>query len=116
MRGVLFVSVFTFAGLPSLAAEPLTRKTAVNIAGEAFHINGRPTYADHEGRKLYVALPGDAYLACGHGGSKMLWIVPSLDLVCAWRIEGIDDNDSSPGSETTVCARAARLLAEACRP
>ena len=68
---------------------------------------------DREGRKLYVALPDDAYLACGHGGSKMLWIVPSLDLVCAWRTEGIDDHDESPGSETTICARAARLLAEA---
>ncbi len=70
---------------------------------------------DREGRKLYVALPDDAYLACGHGGSKMVWIVPSLDLVCAWRTEGIDDHDTSPGSETTVCARAARLLAEACQ-
>jgi CubicO group peptidase (beta-lactamase class C family) len=67
--------------------------------------------ADREGRRLYAALPEDAYLACGHGGSKMLWIVPSLDLVCAWRTEGIDDHDTSPGSETTVCARAARLLA-----
>jgi CubicO group peptidase (beta-lactamase class C family) len=70
---------------------------------------------NREGRKLYVALPDDAYLACGHGGSKMLWIVPSLDLVCAWRTEGIDDHDESPGSETTICARAAKLLAEAAR-
>jgi CubicO group peptidase (beta-lactamase class C family) len=70
---------------------------------------------DREQRRLYVALPADAYLACGHGGSKMLWIVPSLDLVCAWRTEGIDDHDTSPGSETTVCARAAKLLADACR-
>ncbi len=69
---------------------------------------------DRENRRLYVALPPDAYLACGHGGSKMLWIVPSLDLVCAWRTEGIDDHDASPGSETTICARAAKLLAEAC--
>jgi len=68
---------------------------------------------DKEGRRLYVAMPDDAFLACGHGGSKMLWIVPSLDLVCAWRTEGIDDHDTSPGSETTICARAARLLAEA---
>jgi CubicO group peptidase (beta-lactamase class C family) len=71
---------------------------------------------DHAGRRLYVALPEDAYLACGHGGQKMLWIVPSLDLVCSWRTGGIDDHDTSPGSETTICARAARLLADACRP
>ncbi len=71
--------------------------------------------SDRQGRRLYVALPDNAYLACGHGGSKMLWIVPSLDLVCAWRTEGIDDHDTSPGSDTTVCARAARLLAEACK-
>jgi CubicO group peptidase (beta-lactamase class C family) len=67
---------------------------------------------DRDGRRLYTALPDDAYLACGHGGNKMLWVVPSLDLVCAWRTEGIDDHDISAGSETTVCARAARLLAE----
>ncbi len=46
-RAALAASVFLLvvAGAVGAAAEPPSRRTAVTIVGEAFHINGRPTYA-----------------------------------------------------------------------
>ena len=53
--------------------------------------------------------------ASGHGGKRMLWVVPSLDLVACWNDANVDDQDASPGSRDTKCNRAARLLREAVR-
>jgi CubicO group peptidase (beta-lactamase class C family) len=70
---------------------------------------------DREGRRLYVALPPTAYLAVGHGGQKMLWIIPPLDLVVCWHTTDVNDHDASPGRDDTNCARAAKLIAESAR-
>jgi len=40
-------------------------------------LNGK----DREGRRLFVDAPPDTYVAAGHGGQRMLWVIPSLDLI-----------------------------------
>jgi CubicO group peptidase (beta-lactamase class C family) len=68
---------------------------------------------DREGHRLYAPLPADAYAAAGHGGQKMLWVVPSLDLVVCWNTDRVKDHDQSPRDPNTLCNQAARLLMEA---
>lgn len=62
------------------------------------------------GQRLFVDAPPDTIVASGHGGKRMLWIVPSLDLVACWNDSTIDDHDRSPGNPATKCNQAARLL------
>lgn len=61
-------------------------------------------------QRLYVDAPPDAYFAVGHGGSRALWVIPSLDLIVAWNDASIDDHDASPGNSKTHCNRIAQLL------
>jgi len=65
---------------------------------------------DNQARRFYAALPADAYAAVGHGGQKMLWIVPSLDLVVCWNTDQVKDHDLSPSDPDTLCNQAARIL------
>lgn len=65
------------------------------------------------GKRLYVDGPQDLYLAAGHGGMRMLIIIPSLDLVVSWNDSPIDDHDASPGNPNARCNRAVKLLVEA---
>lgn len=46
--------IFTLCTVPLFAADAPTRKTEVSIAGAAFHINGKPTYAGRswQGHKI----------------------------------------------------------------
>ena len=67
------------------------------------------------GQRLYADMPADAYVAAGHGGRRMLWIVPSLDLIVSWNDSPIDDHDHSPAKPDTKANRAARLMVEACQ-
>lgn len=68
---------------------------------------------NREGQRLFVAAPDDAYVASGHGGMRMLWIMPSLDLIVCWNDSKIEDHDQSPGNPNTKCNQAARLMREA---
>jgi len=68
---------------------------------------------DRDGRRLFVDAPPDLFAASGHGGERVLWIVPSLDLVVAWNDSRINDHDASPGNAETNCNRALRLLRKA---
>lgn len=68
---------------------------------------------DRHGNRLYADAPVDTYVACGHGGKRMLWVVPSLDMVVAWNNAEIDDHDRSPGHPETRINQAARLIREA---
>src|SRR5262245_43763238 len=68
---------------------------------------------DREGRRLFVDAPPDAYVASGHGGRRMLWVIPGLDLVVSWNDAAVDDHDASPGNAAAKANRAARLLKEA---
>jgi CubicO group peptidase (beta-lactamase class C family) len=68
---------------------------------------------DNSGRRLFVDAPADLYLASGHGGPRMLWIIPSLDLVVSWNDAKVEDHDASPGNSESRCNHAARLIREA---
>jgi len=65
------------------------------------------------GQRLFVHAPLDTYVASGHGGMRMLWIIPSLDMVAVWNDSKIDDQDQSPGNAESKCNQAAKLLREA---
>ena len=45
MRAAIFFVGWLLFSLPGLAADSPARQTEVSIVGQAFHINGRPTYA-----------------------------------------------------------------------
>jgi CubicO group peptidase (beta-lactamase class C family) len=68
---------------------------------------------DRQGRRLLVDAPPDTFVASGHGGQRMLWVIPSLDLVVSWNDAQVEDQDSSPGNPHTKCNQAARLIREA---
>jgi CubicO group peptidase (beta-lactamase class C family) len=64
---------------------------------------------DARGELLYEDLPGDAFIASGHGGIRQLTMVPSWELVVCW-------NDSRMKREDKKVNRAAvRLVREAVR-
>lgn len=62
------------------------------------------------GQRLFADAPPDTIVASGHGGKRMLWIIPSLDLVVCWNDSAIDDHDRSPSNPDSKCNQAARLL------
>ena len=64
------------------------------------------------GQRLYVDAPADTYIAGGHGGKRMLWIIPSLDLIVSWNDSPIDDHDQSPGNPNTRINQAAKVIRE----
>jgi len=68
---------------------------------------------DNAGRRLFVDAPPDTYVASGHGGPRMLWIIPSLDLIVSWNDAKVEDHDASPGDPKSRCNQAARLIREA---
>ena len=83
----------------------------ITPAGPGFYsFNWWLNRTDAQGRRLYVDAPRDTYVAAGHGGKRMLWVIPSLDLIVAWNDSPIDDHDSSPGNADTRANRAARLM------
>ena len=65
------------------------------------------------GQRLFVDAPPDTYVAAGHGGMRMLWIVPGLDLIVCWNDSKIEDHDASPGNPNTQCNQAGKLMTEA---
>ncbi len=71
-------------------------------------LNGR----DARGNRLFADAPSDAIIAAGHGGQRMLWILPSLDMVVCWNDSEIDDQDRSPGNAETRCNQAAKRMVE----
>jgi len=68
---------------------------------------------DSRGRRLYVDAPPDTFVASGHGGLRMLWVIPRLGLIVSWNDANVNDHDSSPGNADSRCNRAARLMVEA---
>jgi CubicO group peptidase (beta-lactamase class C family) len=67
---------------------------------------------DDQRRQLFVEGPGELVAALGHGGTRALWIFPSLDLVVSWNDAKIDDHDRSPGNPDSKINRAVRLMVE----
>jgi CubicO group peptidase (beta-lactamase class C family) len=68
---------------------------------------------NRSGQRLFVDAPADLYVASGHGGRRMLWVIPSLDLVVSWNDTKVEDHDASPGNPESRCNQAARLIREA---
>jgi len=64
------------------------------------------------GQRLFVDAPLDAFAASGHGGMRVLFLVPSLDLIVCWNDSRIDDQDKSPGNPATKMNQATRLIRE----
>ena len=58
-------------------------------------------------------MPPDAFAASGHGGMRVLFLVPSLDLIVCWNDSRIEDHDKSPDNPVTKMNQAARLIREA---
>jgi len=67
---------------------------------------------NHDGRHLLVEAPPDTCLASGHGGMRMLWLIPRFDLIVVWNDAKIEDQDQSPDNPDSRCNRAAKLLRE----
>jgi CubicO group peptidase (beta-lactamase class C family) len=65
------------------------------------------------GQRLFEDAPTDAFAASGHGGMRVLFLVPSLDLIVCWNDSRIDDHDKSPGNPATKMNQAVRLIREA---
>jgi CubicO group peptidase (beta-lactamase class C family) len=68
------------------------------------------------GQRLFADAPADAYVASGHGGMRVLFLVPRFDLIACWNDSRIDDHDQSPGNANTRMNQAVRLIGEAVRP
>jgi CubicO group peptidase (beta-lactamase class C family) len=64
------------------------------------------------GQRLFVDAPPDAFAASGHGGMRVLFLAPSLDLIVCWNDSRIDDHDKSPGNAATKMNQAAKLIRE----
>ena len=62
------------------------------------------------GQYLFVNAPADAFAASGHGGTRVLFLVPSLELIVCWNDSRIEDHDRSPGNPDTRMNQAARLI------
>jgi CubicO group peptidase (beta-lactamase class C family) len=63
-----------------------------------------------EGQRLLVDAPSDVRIASGHGGKRVLYLVPSDELIVCWNDSVVDDHDQSPGNPGTKMNQAARLI------
>jgi CubicO group peptidase (beta-lactamase class C family) len=68
------------------------------------------------GQRLFAAAPPDAFVASGHGGKRLLFLVPSLDLIVCWNDSEIEDHDQSPQNLATKMNHAARLISQLVAP
>ena len=66
------------------------------------------------GERLFVDAPPDMFVASGHGGIRVMLVIPSLDLIASWNDSKIDDHDKSPGNPNTRNNRALKILVESC--
>jgi len=63
------------------------------------------------GKRLLAKAPTDTILASGHGGKRVLMIIPSMNLIVCWNETRIDDQDASPEKPDTLMNQAAELVA-----
>ena len=67
------------------------------------------------GQRLFVDASPDTFVASGHGGMRVLYLVPAEDLIVCWNDSTIKDHDQCPGNPNTKMNQAARLIREAVR-
>jgi len=68
------------------------------------------------GQRLFADAPPDAFAASGHGGMRVLFLVPSQDLIVCWNDSRIEDHDTSPGNPATKMNQAVRLIRDSVVP
>jgi CubicO group peptidase (beta-lactamase class C family) len=66
-----------------------------------------------QGKRLWPDAPPDAFAASGHWGRRMLWIIPSLDLVVSWNDAQMDAQNNAPADPDGKENRAVKLMREA---
>ena len=89
----------------------------ITAAGPGFYsFNWWTNGKDKRGQRLFRDCPADTYVAAGHGGKRMLWVFPGLDMLVVWNNSPIEDFDDSPSDPATKCNRAARLMVEGVFP
>lgn len=64
------------------------------------------------GQRLFVDATPDVLVASGHGGRRVLYLVPGDDLIVCWNDSRIEDHDACPGNPATRMNGAARLIRE----
>ena len=64
------------------------------------------------GQRLFPDAPADAFAASGHGGKRVLFLVPAQDLIVCWNESRIEDHDTSPGNPDTRMNQAVRRIRE----
>ena len=64
-----------------------------------------------QGQRLFRDASADVVVASGHGGMRVLYLVPGQDLIVCWNDSSIEDHDRSPADEETKMNKAARLIA-----
>lgn len=88
-------------------------KNITSIGPGYYSFNWWLNRINKQGNRLFPEAPPDTYVASGHGGERMLWIIPSLDLIVSWNDADVQDQDASPSNPNTKCNKAARLMREA---
>jgi hypothetical protein len=88
-------------------------KSITKIGPGFYSFNWWLNRTDKEGRRLYADTPADTFVANGHGGKRMLWVIPSLDVVVCWNDAAMPDQDPHPGQRDSMANRAVRLIHEA---
>lgn len=63
-----------------------------------------------ERKRLLAKAPSDTILASGHGGKRVLMIIPSMDLIVCWNETKIEDQDASPEKPDTLMNQAVELV------
>ncbi len=67
-------------------------------------VNGK----NKDGKRLYENLPEDAYLASGHGGRRIMVIVPSWDVIVVWNEAGALEEKRERQEEAMKLLKEAR--------
>src|SRR5262249_35732722 len=61
-------------------------------AGPGFYsFNWWTNGKNKRGERLFHDCTPDTFIAAGHGGKRMLWVFPSLDLIVVWNASPIED-------------------------
>ena len=65
---------------------------------------------DRTGKLLWPDLPSDTFAAVGHGGVKVLMVIPSLDLVVSWNTSVLERLEMWGGGRDQINVAVKKLL------
>jgi hypothetical protein len=90
------------------------RKNITPVGPGYYSFNWWLNRTNAAGERLFVDAPPDMFVASGHGGIRVMLVIPSLDLIASWNESKIEDHDKSPGNPDTRNNRALRTLVDSC--